>query len=248
MESRRVQILRSAALLIVGFTSSLGWANPNVQEEQSWSFSVVPYVWVLGFDGTARIPGLPEISMRSSFGEIWKQLDVGGMIAFEGKKGRFGFVGDVLYSRLSDSGVVPRGIPAEGRVTTFTTLFAAQGEIHRNDNVTVDGIVGLRYWSLDAKASVPGGPSASRTTQWLDPQVGVKATGNLSSRWQWNGCFLLALKDTPSVDLTATLSYPLGANSALHLGYRHLTVRRNGSASGADASFSGPLFGVALRF
>jgi hypothetical protein len=188
--------------------------------------------------------------MKSSFGEIFENLDIGGMAAFEGKRGKIGFAGDLLYSRISDSGVVPPGIPAQGRVTTFTSLLAAQSELHRDERLVVDGMLGVRFWSLDAKASSPAIPGVARSknTRWIDPQIGVKATGSMAPRWQWHGSFLLAPKDTPSFDLAATLSYSTGVNSALHFGYRHLTVRRLGAASGADASFSGPLVGLAIRF
>ncbi|QYK57405.1 MAG: hypothetical protein KF884_07555 [Fimbriimonadaceae bacterium] len=237
-------LIVSAALLVSPVSSSAA------QEEREWSFTVIPYVWIMGFDGKARIPGLPEIKMKSSFGEIFENLDIGGMAAFEGKRGKVGFVGDFLYSRISDSGVVPPGIPAQGRVTTFTSMLAAQSELHRDERVTVDGVLGIRYWALEAKASTPVVPGVARSknTRWIDPQIGIKAKGSLAPRWHWHGSFLLAPKDTPSVDLAATLSYATGANSALHFGYRHLTVRRLGNASGADASFSGPLVGLAIRF
>jgi hypothetical protein len=240
---------RALSTLLVPFIAAQAGASFAPNEEPEWSFTLTPYAWLLGFDGKARIPGLPEIEMKSSFKEILEDLDVGGMVAFEGRRGKGGFVADLLYSRLTDSGVVPPGVPAEGRVTTFTGLLAALAQIHKDERATVDGLLGFRYWSLDAKATTPVAPiGLSKTTRWIDPQIGVKATGILDSKWRWHGSFLVAPKDTPSVDLSASVSFATGANSALRFGYRHLTVRRLGAASGADASLSGPLVGLSFQF
>lgn len=246
--SRHPYALLACALLVTSAGPTL--AKTSNQEDSKWSYTIVPYIWLLGFDGKARIPGLPEIEMKSSFSEILKQFDIGGMVAFEGKRGKFGFAGDLLYSRLSDSGIVPPGLPADGRVTTFTALIAAQMELHRDDRVSVDGLLGFRYWSLDAKASTVAAPGVvfSKDTRWVDPQIGVKASGVMAPRWQWHSSLMIATKSSPSVDFAITLSYATGPNSSLRFGYRHLTVRRLGATSGANASLTGPIVGLAIKF
>jgi len=247
----------STRWILVGLVTGLagaGVAAPPSAEEASdkWRFTVRPYLWILGLNGTARIQGLPSVKFSSSFGEIMETKDAGGMLYLDGRRGKVGFIVDGLYSKSSDSGVVPPGVPARGNVTSSTVMIAGTYRVLETEDSAVDAILGLRLWSADAKATAFTSPTTSITrsggTDWVNAQLGFRIESQGAGRLSGSLSTVFAVKDRVTYDIQGALLYKTGASTSVVLGYRYLNFHRQGGSFGIDASLNGPFIGLDYRF
>lgn len=250
MHTRSFLFACVAAILLMATSLS----GVQGSQDDKWQVNIRPYVWITGMDGTLSGSGLPPITINNSFSDVLEHFDKGALVILEGKRGKQGFVVDIMHIRLSDSGVVPPGVPARARTTTTTALFAGQYEVARSATSTVDAIAGLRYWSLDLDAEISfpapaGGPvDIARGTSWVDPQLGVKGKYTAGPRVKLDGAILLAPVSKVSWDLSANVAYSLTDHTSFILGYRYLTVNRDKPGFKIDASLQGPVIGLDFRF
>ena len=87
------------ALSMVAFCATVRAAETN--EEGGWEFAIDPYMWALGLGGNVTVRG-QKSGVDLSFGDIWDDLNLAGMLEFEVRKGRFGFFINPLYAALED--------------------------------------------------------------------------------------------------------------------------------------------------
>src|SRR5262245_49062112 len=98
-------MLRSSTLVVPFLAMLIGTANaaeltpPPVEPE--WEFTVVPYVWAAGLDGTVGEFGLPPVDVDLSFSDILDHFDIGLMGAAEARYDRFSVATDLLWIKLS---------------------------------------------------------------------------------------------------------------------------------------------------
>jgi|DewCreStandDraft_4_1066084.scaffolds.fasta_scaffold00990_20 hypothetical protein len=238
----------------------------------NWSISVRPYVWLAGIDGSLAVPGLPEIPLQASFGDVLSNFDVGGMLAIEGRRGRWGVLADLMHVRLSESANLPPGAPgvpavpgirARARTTTTTLLLTAVYQATRTPRAGVDLLAGIRYWSLDASGNVdvPGIPptrlTGAHSLSWADPQLGVRGTVAVSPRVDLVASALISADSDLLPDLYAGVVIAAGEDASVHIGYRSLTVDRRKRVMtpdrtdglfDVDARLHGLLVGYDIRF
>jgi len=73
-----------------------------------WQYRITPYVWAaavdrrVGFAGRGPVPPI-DVSASLNFSDTLSRLDNGGMVFFEGRRDRFGFFGELLHIKTSDS-------------------------------------------------------------------------------------------------------------------------------------------------
>jgi hypothetical protein len=73
-----------------------------------WEFSVAPYLWMTGVDGSVEADG-HSANVAVSFSDIWDALDVGVLGLAEARRDKFSFVTNVIYMKLSTSASRPTG-------------------------------------------------------------------------------------------------------------------------------------------
>src|SRR5580765_7864644 len=93
---RPFRMIALAVVLAVG-VPALAQSSSN-----DWEFGVAPYLWGAGVDGDVKIGRLPATGVEASFSDLLDVLDIGGMLAFEGRKGTWGFIFDGIYLKLED--------------------------------------------------------------------------------------------------------------------------------------------------
>jgi len=87
---------------IFSLIAVLSAAGTPAQADEPWQFQIAPYVWIAGLDGDVGVlPGVPPSSVDASFSDIVDNLDFGFMLAGEARKGRAGFLADILYTDIS---------------------------------------------------------------------------------------------------------------------------------------------------
>jgi len=70
--------------------------------DSGWEFKVSPYMWFISASGDVTVRG-QESDLDLRFNDIWDELNIAAMLVFEGRKNRWGFVGDALYANLGKS-------------------------------------------------------------------------------------------------------------------------------------------------
>ncbi len=73
------------------------------KDANGWSFSLEPYVWVMGLSGNLGIKGLPPASMSFNSRTVLQSLDWGIFARGEVRKGRWGLLADGYYAALSNT-------------------------------------------------------------------------------------------------------------------------------------------------
>jgi len=158
-----------------------------------WNFSVMPYLWLPGMDGTLRYGppsaggASPNVSVDAD--TLLGALDMAFMLAAEARKGRWLIATDVIYLDLSSDSSAVKSIdfnPGSGPVNIANTALDAGTQTNLKGTVwtlvggyaavqdpraTFDVIGGLRYlglkattnWQLSATVTGPGTQTFTRT-------------------------------------------------------------------------------------
>jgi hypothetical protein len=234
-----------------------------------WEFNVIPYFWMAGMGGDMTVKGR-DASLDSSFSDIWDDLDFGGQLHVNARKGKWGIFLDVTYLDLSDSGEVIRH-PAlgsiDGRVDLTEWVIelggayqVAKWPLNNQRAVSLDVIGGGRYWELDGELTLTVEAldrsfNRSSTKQWIDPFVGLVMQADLGKN------FLLTLRGDiggfgVGTDFTwnaiVLLGYRITHGVSAWVGYRAMNLDyEDGSGddrTAYDITMQGPIIGVSFSF
>jgi hypothetical protein len=168
-------------------------ADESSDRQSDWEFKVSPYLWFHSASGDVTVRG-QESDLDLSFSDIWDELNIAAMLVFEGRKDRWGFVGEALYANLGKS--TSTGVAGIKIDPMVVLSYLSAGGFYRlgtwglgqtltNDvpTVTVDALAGAQYTYLDMKLDLKGFGSTSGDKSWVDPYVGARAIFDLTQRW-----------------------------------------------------------------
>lgn len=265
----------------------------DVADPDVWHFQGTLYGWMLGISGNLTARG-QTVDVNASFLQVVQKSDslAAFMGYFEADKGKVGFYTDVVWAKLGfDRSMAFYRNPIPGvqlsaitntAVTTSLTIIEPGGLYefakwqHTAGSFTaLDGIVGLRYWSMSPEVdlnAIAGVDVASlgiefgRTfsiarsggIDWIDPVIGLRfrhqftPQQNLMVRGDVGG-FGLGSQFTWQAAAIYTYSWQFSGYALAALaGYRALGInysQGSGTATaGIDAILHGPLIGVSLHF
>src|SRR5688572_475206 len=128
-----------------------------------WTFEVTPYLWAAGLKGDTQVGTLPLISIDVGFDKIFDHLDFAAMGAFEARRGRWGFLFDGQYMKLSASGTARRTGPgpvgatltATADLTVEQTLLTGAAAYRLFEGRTAfDVLGGVRYSKIDLQGNI----------------------------------------------------------------------------------------------
>ena len=258
----RVTVALFSLLPLVVFVSSVRGGDFMVSldpadEPSEWRFRVTPYMWAAGISGDFAQFGLPEVAANKSFSDVLENLDIGVMAAFEGMRGRYGFLADLMHVRLSGSGVAAAGLPFPVAldVTSTSTTGMLAGQFRWLDSAGgyLDVIGGARMWALSTRirAGSPVNQSRRDRARWVDPVVGVKGLRSINERFYLTGWIMAGGyvgNAEPFVDLMAGVGYKINDQVALIAAYRQMTVDYRDGAFVYDAVQHGFGLGLDIRF
>jgi hypothetical protein len=190
------QLKCSFILAIIALTFSVFLppvaAEENLQEKNGWKFHVAPYLWAISMEGDVTVDG-QKSDLDLSFSDIWKELNIAGMVNFEGHKGKWGFFGDVIYSHLGKDTKV-HGIKIEPSIQMLMLVaggsyqlgkWRLSGDVGKDrPTVTFYGLLGGRYTHLYVDLDIKGFQNVSENEGWLDPLIGARTVFDLSERWE----------------------------------------------------------------
>ena len=251
MRTARARFSAATALALV---TALGWVAPALaQDGRDWNIQVTPYVWGSGVSGDLTpVQGGPTIEFDESLSEVLENLDGAFFLSAYARSGRLVFLGDLSASSSSREGLVPPGIPAEGKVRQRSVTLAAGWRTVETPRVTVDLLAGLRTWDIEVEAAVPAaGFSATREVNFTDPILAARANIPLAPRFSAIlygdfGGFGVGSEQTGQV--VATVNYAMSEKFYISGGYRWLHVDYDSDGTAFEATMSGPLLGATWRF
>ena len=261
-------------LILATVVLSLGVLAPSVSaeekanEQNGWEFQVAPYVWFISMEGDVTVKG-QKGDVDASFSDIWDELNIGGMVAFEGRKGNWGFYGDAIYAHLGKD-KDRQGIRID---PSMNALWFTAGGFYRlgtwdfsdtpqktATGVTVDIFAGGRYTYLDITLEIEDFPNQKGDKSWVDPLVGARTLWDFSERWALSlvgdvGGFGVGSDFSWHASGLLGYRFPLFSkknNAAFFAGYRALdqdyTDGKGDDRFQWDVTLHGPILGLAIEF
>lgn len=249
------RIARVAALAVAAWP---GLSLTAQAQDNDTDVLLTGYLFASALDGRASVTSnLPPAAVDLSFRDVLDDLDFGLMSAIEVRSGKWGFVGDLMYSKVSPAGSVPTTPPlsAELEQRSLTLQGTVYYRVHQDAKVTVDLGAGLRYWSVDNSGSVAlvGLPPAAfaDAESWVDPVIAARMNAKLGGAWSVTlaadyGGFGTGSEET--WQLLGTLNWQTSDRVTLRAGYRVLSVDYQDNGFVYDIRMSGPVVGLTYRF
>lgn len=242
-------------------------SNPTLAQaadKEEWKFRISPYLWGTAIDGDVAHARLPiDLHADLGFGDVWDNLDVGAMGAFEARKGRFGVFSDGMLAKLSTTVHAPvagAALPVRLKTRTATGLLAFQYGWIESDAGHLDLVAGVRVWSARTRLAysipvpvpppVPQQYSGSQTERWVDLQVGLKGRREFPNRMFVGGWALAGKGESDlSTDVILLAGYGINDQLSFIAGYRWLST--DYATSGGfkfDTTLQGPGIGLEYQF
>jgi hypothetical protein len=261
MSKKEIAIL----ILLVTAASSMLVAGPvestsvQTQQESPWSFNLSTYGWATAIDGTISAGGR-SADVDIAFKDVVKHLDMAFMAAAELRYKRWGFMGDLIYARLSDDIAPPAGIVFSSThevVKETIGTFAVSYRVVDAKPAYLDLFAGARVYSFYSeivlRPNLPGGTgfAANGTTTWADPILGLRGRYYVS-----RAVFLNGYGDVGGFGAGSELSWQIlgavGVQAArwcdVQLGYRALGFEYQGGRGTQEITTHGPIIGATIRF
>ncbi len=208
-----------------------------VTAEDGWHFTIAPYLWATGMEGTISFEGTPDIPVDASFSDIWENLDLALSLHFEGRNGRWGFAVDGMYFKIGANSTleVPigpgDGVQGEIAVDLQETLLEGFGfyRLTVSDRSTnpgfADAFVGFRYVGANQEVTTTSLALPRRELSWTDAVFGLRGYAPLGDRFG-----VLARGDIAGFgsnftwSLKGDLHWRMSDRWRLILGYKYMDV------------------------
>jgi hypothetical protein len=258
MDRKRVIVTFLGLFLVMSFGVSAGWAQETggLQADR-WSFTLAPYVWGTGLKGNIRaLPPLPSSNVNASFGDIVENLDLGFMTKAELRKGRWGILTDIMWTKVSADGSTPGPLFSSTRLDSETLMatVAVAFRMAENERAWLDLVAGVRGYYVNTDLNLRAGLLPERTlsdsTGWVDGLAGLRGRVNI-----WKGLYLSATTlaggggSNIAVDLTGGMGYAFNQHISTFAGYRYVKVDYKKSSGFVwDVEYKGPFLGMAFTF
>ncbi len=227
-------------------------ALPAVAQDRV--FQLTPYVWGSGVGGTVRpVAGGPSLRFSEGLRDVLEDLDSAFFLSGLFRQDRFVLLGDYSTSRSSRDGTVPGlGLPVTGRLEQSSFTLAAGYRALATKRATIDYLIGLRHWDVEARAKTPvPGLAAGLSVDFTDPILAARTNIRLNDRWSVIGYADVGgfgVGSDLTSQLLATVNWQARERLFLSAGYRHLYVDYDDDGKGFEGSFSGPILGLSLQF
>jgi hypothetical protein len=245
--------LALVSLVIFACAAPRAAAQSNAGE---WQFSVAPYLWAAGMDGTIRIADL-EADVDLAFSDIISDLDFALMGHFDMRNESWVLSSDLVYVDLGQTeDIVEGAIEATVNANLDLTMFELAGGYRLSPVFTL--LAGVRWVDMGTGLTYSGDlvdEDASAGASWIDPLIGVHALAPLNDRW-WLGVRADVGGFGVGSELTwqayADIGFRVSKLVSVMLGYHVFDMDyQDGSGLAAvdlDVTISGPQLGVVFTF
>jgi hypothetical protein len=251
--------------LVLFLTSLLTVNSVFAAPAEESGFTVAPYGWLAGIDGTIGVPGAgldpgdgSGLLGRVDFSVSDELRTIGFMFYGEWRNDRWMAFFDSVWANVSqDADVkVSRLLPASNTTAEIDGNIYQLGLGYRvmdweRSSLTAYG--GARYYDLEALASARGGilpqkVESSATRHWTDAVFGGRWRYHFSERWHgWLQADYGVGDSKSSWQGFATLGYQFSWGS-VQTGWRYLHLDYSRDTYRVDLALSGPFLGASFSF
>jgi hypothetical protein len=245
-------------LCIVALSIPAAWASETEGETEylsgeDWSFTVSPYVWAISLKGSAApLPPLPAADFDASFGDIWKDLNLGFFGNAELRKGKFGIIGDVIWADITMDAVPIDGLAEIDSSSLIASLLGAYRLLEQQEQTWLDLVLGARGYYINTNLDVgPGGIflSNEHTEGWVDVMAGIRARIELGMGFHAQALLIGGGGGSSgAADIMGRIGYSFTDNLSTYAGYRYLKIDYKNSGFVWDVEYQGPLVGGSYKF
>jgi len=99
----RLALTLSMWILVLGAPARAGEPGAAPPPTPQWEFSLAPYLWMTGLEGTVDADR-HSAAVDVSFSDIWDVLDIGVLAAFEARRGKFSVTTNAIYMAPAGAG------------------------------------------------------------------------------------------------------------------------------------------------
>jgi hypothetical protein len=182
----KIVLVSCCICLYTGMESQL--SAQKLPAENKWNFLTEIYVLFPNMNGETGIGDLITVPIDANPGDIFKKLEIGGMLYLEAHNNKWAFTSDLVFMNLEDE-VTPGTIINSGTVTAKQGIWEAAG-LYRISSYLEVGIGG-RLNRLETGMNVlrnviPSGTepvTGSQTATWYDPIIIARFSGDFNDKW-----------------------------------------------------------------
>ena len=189
-----------AAICLVALFNQQAMAQSETGDDE-WNHSLAVYLWGASISGTTATGTGVDIDFK----DIVDNLEFGAMAAYQGRKGKWSILTDVIYMDTSADNQLDLLPPIGGDiidVTTTATLDMTAWIIHLGggynlyndrEGTTTDFILGARYLDLETDLGLNFNitppdldyslPPLSASDDFWDAIIGFRGNISLGDRW-----------------------------------------------------------------
>jgi opacity protein-like surface antigen len=242
--------------LAIPLALAVATATPATAQTADWSYTAFVYAWLPGIDASFESQFGTVASNRST-SDVLDDLDFAFMGSFEARTGRWSFIGDLLYARLSDSQATSRNLAfSEATLKSSVTALTGYAMYRMSDGaeIAVDLGLGFRAFNASAEATLTSAGrvetrSASGDSNWVDPLVAARLIVPFDDRW--SGTLIADAGGTGASNtwqVLAMVNYAMTENWAVSAGYRYMELEKDLSGIPTTMDLSGPMIGFSYSF
>ena len=236
-------------------------ATTSAYAEETWTDLRI-YLFATDVEGETRIRNVTT-DVDVGFDDIVDNFDLGFMGYIEHRRGKWSYVGDVAYLKLSadksnaSDGPLQVELDAEYEQTVYEGFVGyriLERELDTAD-LGLDLLVGARYiefeTDLSSEASLLGltaSKDLNPDEDWTDTVFALRL--QYGGRKGWGSMFWVDVgdgSDSSSEQFVALANYRGDGNWVYFGGYRYLNFEYETSKFEVDLDYTGPMFGASYR-
>lgn len=165
--------------------------SPETEKtDDSWKFTVTPYVWMTGIKGDLTVAD-QEVPVDLNFAnDLLSNLKMAAMVHAEAKKNKLAIMLDIFYAKLGSDGHVtgPMNNIRNVRVRLKETMiegglgytFAQTG------GFSADALAGVRFFDTNTNVKIDDVEIASTDFNFFDPYIGMRFLNDWT-KWALRG-------------------------------------------------------------
>jgi len=210
----------------------------------SWEFYVAPSVFAAGVTGSLTTGG-DTFPINPALSDLVDEVQPGGFVTFQGRKGRWGFVADLGF--LSSKGVGSSDEPIEVELDNLIV----EGDATYTPAEGLRFLFGFRAYDLSQMVTVPGSPRTESDTNVVDPIVGAMGEWNLGESWLFRirgDVGGLGISSEMTYQGSLLFGYQFDERWDLHFGYRVFWYQIQKDSVQTNIRLSGLNVGFGYRF
>ena len=249
------------AMVLFLTSSGIARAQSASSTPDEWEFSLTPFLWGSGIDGTVGLAER-EADFEASAKDLVKSLDFGIMGNFEARRNRWSLGADAVYTDLGKdvtvegSGEIVESsseIPGAQNPRLDMSMTIIEGHVGYQVANSLDVLAGVRGVNTSSSLAVDAGTLAEVDGGFVDPIVGGRFRRDLSEKLWVNlrgdvGGF--GAGSDFSWFLSAVAGYRVSRLISLDFGYRiwDLDFESDNDLKRLDVTLAGFAGGLTFHF